>query len=236
MADTAKFDIIQSNTYDRMKKDLISLTRRVASIQSKLQMEAKIREAAVSFAKNNSSDPKQAKKAKEQLSHANKKVDTLANDLWRNIDRLRVVEHNVFCHLSGVLRWEVARSQKFQDSDSIKDIANYEQKLKSAEYKIKELEQSSSVLNSTISKLESENEDLLKKIDKYEDELKQNSNDNQHYDDLIKDLYKEIHDLEDEMRSKENSRKLSNEKLNQSLKDEIYDLKNKLESTKNKLN
>ncbi|KAG4095248.1 Up-regulated during septation protein 1, partial [Neocallimastix lanati (nom. inval.)] len=107
MVDTAKFNIIQSSTYDRMKKDFISLTRRVASIQSKLQMEAKIREAAVSYAKSSATDPKQSKKAKEQLSHANKKVDSLANDLWKNIDRLRIVEYNVFCHLSGVLRWEV---------------------------------------------------------------------------------------------------------------------------------
>jgi len=147
-----------------LKKDFITLSKKVISIQSKLQMEAKIREAAVSFAKNSSADPKQAKKAKDQLSRANKKVDSLANDLWRNIDRLRIIEHSVFCHLAGVLRWEVIRSQQFQNSDSKKEFANYEQKLKSAEYKIKELEQSNNVLNGTISKLEPEKEDLLKKI------------------------------------------------------------------------
>ncbi|KNC99646.1 uncharacterized protein SPPG_05029 [Spizellomyces punctatus DAOM BR117] len=169
MQDAARFRVLPAEKYEERKKDLKSLSNQISSLQSRLALETKIREAALSLARLDSKDRAQAQAAKEQLAQADKKVDAIAAELWGCLSRLIEVERMVFKHIGGVLRWGAANAKdgnelspsRYMDGDT-SSVVELQRKLASAETRIKEQERENLALKNTITRLEYEQEPIRK--------------------------------------------------------------------------
>ncbi|TPX65949.1 hypothetical protein SpCBS45565_g04781 [Spizellomyces sp. 'palustris'] len=169
MQDAARFRVLPAEKYEERKKDLKSLSSQISSLQSRLALETKIREAALSLARLDSKDRAQAQAAKEQLAQADKKVDAIAAELWGCLSRLIEVERMVFKHIGGVLRWGAANAKdgsefsqsRYMDGDT-SSVVELQRNLASAETRIKEQDRENLALKNTITRLEYEQEPIRK--------------------------------------------------------------------------
>ncbi|KAJ3145196.1 hypothetical protein HDU89_007517 [Geranomyces variabilis] len=178
MSSTADFRVLPSEAYDARKKDLRVATAHIRSLQKRLALETKIREAAVSLAKFDSGDKAQMASAKEQLAQAERKVEAIAISLWRAVQRMMDAERSVFKHMTGVLRWnvknlrEASNAQAEQPRKGSESVAELRARLESAENKIKEQQRENSILQSSVSRLTMEQEPLRKLAEKAKKEAR----------------------------------------------------------------
>ncbi|KAJ3112928.1 hypothetical protein HDU96_003996 [Phlyctochytrium bullatum] len=180
LQEAKSYTIYNLDRFEEKRKEFAVLSSQVTSLQNRLTLESRIREAALALTKTNT-DKSQARAAQEQLATANRKVDAIATDLWKVTGKLMEVERVVLKHTAGVLRWGVLNGKGMSgdgsgtgSTDSSKAmLAATEEKLKSAESKIRESDREISILKSTVVRLESEADplkgevrDLKKQLDR----------------------------------------------------------------------
>lgn len=83
------------------------LDARIGAMTKKLNLEKKIRDAAVSLAKVNMSHKSVSKQSTEQLEVANRKVETVQKELWRISERSNEIMRKLLEHRAGVLSLSV---------------------------------------------------------------------------------------------------------------------------------
>ena len=76
-------------------------------MEKKLQLETKIRDAAVSLFKVNAAHKNVSKRTSEQLEAANRKVENVQKDLWRLSERTNEVSKKLLEHRAGVLSFQL---------------------------------------------------------------------------------------------------------------------------------
>lgn len=81
-------------------------------MSKKLNLETKIRDAAVSLSKVNASHKRVSKQTDEQLEAANRRVDTAQRELWRVSERANEVHKKLLEHRAGVLGFSVRNFEK----------------------------------------------------------------------------------------------------------------------------
>lgn len=78
----------------------------------KLNLETKIRDAAISLSKVNTSHKRISKQTEEQLEAASRRVDTAQRELWRVSERANEVHRKLLEHRAGVLGFSVRNLEK----------------------------------------------------------------------------------------------------------------------------
>lgn len=78
----------------------------------KLNLETKIRDAAISLSKVNASHKRISKQTDEQLDSANRRVETAQRELWRVSERANEVHRKLLEHRAGVLGFSVRNLEK----------------------------------------------------------------------------------------------------------------------------
>ncbi|KAI8835901.1 Up-regulated during septation-domain-containing protein [Chytridium lagenaria] len=159
LQESKTYTIYTQERFEEKKKEFAVLSSQVASLQNRLTLESRIREAALALTKTNT-DKAQSRTAQEQLATANRKVDAIATDLWKVTGKLMEVERVVLKHTAGVLRWGAAANK---EEGGLEKGGTAE--LKSAESKIRESEREISVLKSTVLRLEGEGEPLRRDLE-----------------------------------------------------------------------
>lgn len=76
-------------------------------MSKKLNLETKIRDAAVSLSKVNASHKRVSKQTEEQLESANRRVESAQRELWRVSERSNEVHKKLLEHRAGVLGFSV---------------------------------------------------------------------------------------------------------------------------------
>ena len=88
------------------------LSSRLVALSKKLTLETKIRDAAVSLSKANSSYKNVSKQTSEQLENANRKVDLAQKELWRVSEKASEINRRLLEHRAGVLSYSVRSYEK----------------------------------------------------------------------------------------------------------------------------
>ncbi|KAI8926413.1 hypothetical protein BC831DRAFT_538657 [Entophlyctis helioformis] len=170
MADCEGFQVMPIDKLDEKRRQIITMASQVASLQNKLSLESRIREAAESLVRSNAADPGQLNNARQQLADTTRKIDGIAMDIWKSLGGLIDAERTVFMHMASALKWQVNENQKDLGSapssrpgrggaGAADDLVS-KKKLASAESRVRELEQHVDVLKSTVARLESEQEPI----------------------------------------------------------------------------
>jgi chromosome segregation ATPase len=171
LSDSKTYRVLQPERIDEKKREFAVLSSQVSSLQNRLTLESRIRDAALNLTKSNT-DRAQQRAAQEQLASANRKVDAIATDLWKVTGKLMEVERVVLKHNGGVLRTAVLHGGGEKSLGAIDRQDDPEKaKLASAELKIREFEREVGILKSTTSRLENENQDLNKRADDARDDV-----------------------------------------------------------------
>ena len=89
-------------------------------MNKKLQLETKIRDAAVSLSKANATYKNVNKQSSEQLDNANRKVETTQRELWKVSERVNEVQRKLLEHRASVLSYSLRSLEKktAQESNS----------------------------------------------------------------------------------------------------------------------
>ncbi len=88
------------------------MSSRLEALAKKLALETKIRDAAVSLSKVNTSNKKVSKQTDDQLESANRRVELVQKDLWRISERNSEVQKKLLEHRAGVLSYSVRSMEK----------------------------------------------------------------------------------------------------------------------------
>lgn len=83
------------------------LASRLEAMTKKLNLETKIRDAAMSLSKVNASHKRVSKQTDEQLESANRRVESAQHELWRVSERSNEVLKKLLEHRAGVLGFSV---------------------------------------------------------------------------------------------------------------------------------
>ncbi|KAL1721714.1 Up-regulated during septation-domain-containing protein [Schizophyllum commune] len=110
--DSRDFEILSSEEVEDLKKEELVLASRLVAANKKVALETKIRDAAISLSKVNSSHRKVSKQTEEQLGAANRRVETAQKELWRVSERANEVHRRLLEHRAGVLSLSVRSLEK----------------------------------------------------------------------------------------------------------------------------
>ncbi|PPR02647.1 hypothetical protein CVT24_002130 [Panaeolus cyanescens] len=113
--DSRDFEILSTEEVEDLKKEHQVLSSRLGAMTRKLATETKIRDAAVSLSKVNSTqvgNKKVSKQTSEQLEAANKRVETAQRELWKVSERYNDVHRKLMEHRAGVLSLSVRNLEK----------------------------------------------------------------------------------------------------------------------------
>ena len=88
------------------------LSSRLVALTKKLTLETKIRDAALSLSKANSSYKNVSKQTSEQLDNANRKVDLAQKELWRVSEKAAEINRKLLEHRAGVLSYSLRSMEK----------------------------------------------------------------------------------------------------------------------------
>ncbi|EJF62289.1 hypothetical protein DICSQDRAFT_180160 [Dichomitus squalens LYAD-421 SS1] len=112
IVDSRGFDILSAEEVEELKKEYQVLSSRLVALSKKLTLETKIRDAAVSLSKANSSFKNVSKQTSEQLETANRKVDAAQKELWRVSEKAGEINRRLLEHRAGVLSYSVRSLEK----------------------------------------------------------------------------------------------------------------------------
>ncbi|KAJ3255638.1 hypothetical protein HK103_006163 [Boothiomyces macroporosus] len=137
--DAEGFPILNPERYQEQKKRLVQITNTFSSLQNKLSLEFKVKEATENIIRFNADDKNQIAEAREQLRRSDRKMN--------EISKARKVE-------------EVKQEMSEAPTLKVRPDQEAKKKLASAEERVRELEAQVKVLKSTVSRLEFEQEPL----------------------------------------------------------------------------
>ncbi|KAJ3416464.1 hypothetical protein HDV05_001622 [Chytridiales sp. JEL 0842] len=196
LLESRPYRIMQPEKFEERKKEMAVLASQVSSLQNRLTLESRIRDAALNLVKTggDKNGGGGSRGAQEQLASANRKVDAIATDLWKVTAKLMEVERSVLKHTGGVMRATIINNEMESKMNRYNNVADPsasssdQAKLASAELKLREFEKEVGVLKATTSRLESESLDASKKAEEATDELSKSKR-------LLRELQEEIRTL-----------------------------------------
>ena len=101
------------------------LSSRLVAMNKKLTLETKIRDAAISLSKANSTYKNVNKQTSEQLDAANRKVELAQKELWRVSERASEVQRKLLEHRAGVLSHSVHALERKNAPADASDNSGY---------------------------------------------------------------------------------------------------------------
>ncbi|KAJ3408174.1 hypothetical protein HDV05_005124 [Chytridiales sp. JEL 0842] len=143
LLDSSKHRPLDPSALSSKKEELQVLTSQVTSLQTRLTLETRIRDAAMNIVKTSRDGDDSM--AKEKLKGAERKVDAIGTDLYKVSGRLMEVERSILRHTSAVLRSGLLSER--EKVGNAEEVVQLKRDLESAESQI-------SKLKSTITKLE----------------------------------------------------------------------------------
>ncbi|KAH9967089.1 Up-regulated during septation-domain-containing protein [Lactifluus volemus] len=118
MVDSRGYEILGAEEVEELKKEHTVLSSRVGALQRKLATEAKIRDAAQTLARlNSSASPSPTRISRQSstaLETAERKVDTAQTELWRVQERAANIGRRLLEHRAGVLGIALAEAESSQ--------------------------------------------------------------------------------------------------------------------------
>ncbi|KAF8559447.1 hypothetical protein OG21DRAFT_1503350 [Imleria badia] len=112
VVDSRECEILSAEEVEELKKEYHVLKIRLTAMQKRLELETKIRDAALSLSKVNAAHRKVSKQTEEQLEAAERKVSTAQKELWRISERTSEVYRKLLEHRAGVLGYSVHKMEK----------------------------------------------------------------------------------------------------------------------------
>ncbi|KAI0080839.1 hypothetical protein K474DRAFT_1588909 [Panus rudis PR-1116 ss-1] len=98
IVDSRGYEVLSSEEVEDLKKEQQVLSSRLEAMHKKLTLETKIRDAALSLSKANSSYKTVGKKTDDQLDSANRKVETTQRELWKVSERANEIQRKLLEH------------------------------------------------------------------------------------------------------------------------------------------
>ncbi|KZT05616.1 uncharacterized protein LAESUDRAFT_743869 [Laetiporus sulphureus 93-53] len=112
IVDSRGCEILSAEEVEELKKEHQVLSSRLDAMTRKLQLETRIRDAAVSLSKANASYKNVSKQTTEQVEAANRKIESVQADLWRISERASGVQRRLLEHRAAVLSHSVRSLEK----------------------------------------------------------------------------------------------------------------------------
>ncbi|KAJ7167635.1 Up-regulated during septation-domain-containing protein [Mycena filopes] len=112
VVDSRDFEILSSEEVDDLKKEQQVLMSRQGAMTKKLNLETKIRDAALSLSRVNAAHKKVSKQSEDQLEAATKRVDVAERELLRVSDRVNEIHKRLLEHRAGVLSFSVRSMER----------------------------------------------------------------------------------------------------------------------------
>ncbi|CAL1700354.1 unnamed protein product [Somion occarium] len=92
VVDSRGYEALSSEEVEELKKEYQVLSSRLVALNKKLQLETKMRDAALSLSKANASYKNVSKQSADQLDAANRKVETAQKELWKVSERANEIQ------------------------------------------------------------------------------------------------------------------------------------------------
>ncbi|KAI0722322.1 Up-regulated during septation-domain-containing protein [Cerioporus squamosus] len=112
IVDSRGCEILSAEEVEELKKEYQVLSSRLVALTKKLTLETKIRDAALSLSRANTSYKSVSKQTSEQLENANRKVDLAQKELWRVSEKASEINRRLLEHRAGVLSYSVRSYEK----------------------------------------------------------------------------------------------------------------------------
>ncbi|OLL25157.1 hypothetical protein NEOLI_002980 [Neolecta irregularis DAH-3] len=103
LVDSKEYEILSLEEIDDLKNEYQILHTRTEALRRKLDIESKVRDAAVSLAKLHVKSKRNSAMAEDQILSANRKVDDVAAELWHLVRREDEVYKRILQHNAGIL-------------------------------------------------------------------------------------------------------------------------------------
>ncbi|KAH7909402.1 Up-regulated during septation-domain-containing protein [Hygrophoropsis aurantiaca] len=123
VVDSRECEILSAEEVEDLKKEHSLLAIRLAAMQKKLNLETKIRDAALSLSRVNAAHRKVSKQTEDQLESAERKVDAAQKEVWRVSERASEVQRKLLEHRAGVLGYSVHKMEKKMQGPSDYDTS-----------------------------------------------------------------------------------------------------------------
>ncbi|KAF5333673.1 hypothetical protein D9611_002692 [Ephemerocybe angulata] len=120
VVDSRGYDVLTAEEVEELKKEHDILSSRQVAMTKKLALETKIRDAAVSLSRINSSQ-KRTSQTPGQLEAANRRVDAAQQELWRISEQVSQVSRRLLEHRAAVLSISVRNMEKKMSSNGSED-------------------------------------------------------------------------------------------------------------------
>lgn len=117
MVDSRGYEILSAEEVEELRKEHTVLSSRVGALQRKLATEVKIRDAAQTLARlntSNSSPSQIARQSSSALEAAERKVAATQTELWRLQERAANIDRRLLEHRAGVLGAALAEAERSQ--------------------------------------------------------------------------------------------------------------------------
>ncbi|PPQ68308.1 hypothetical protein CVT25_001396 [Psilocybe cyanescens] len=123
--DSRNFEILSAEQVDDLKKEHQLLSQRQEALSRKLALEIKIRDAALSLARVNSSNSAKQQQSSEQLDAANSRVDHAQSELYKVSTTLSQLHATLMEHRAAVLSFSV-KSMELKLSGTVAEDSGYD--------------------------------------------------------------------------------------------------------------
>ncbi|KAI6034595.1 Up-regulated during septation-domain-containing protein [Pisolithus microcarpus] len=112
IVDSRDCEILGAEEVEELKEEYQVLKIRLAATEKKLNLDTKMRDAALSLSRINTTHMNSSKKTDEQLEAAERKVTATQKEYWHVSERTREVRRRLLEHCAGVLGYTVQKMEK----------------------------------------------------------------------------------------------------------------------------
>lgn len=112
IVDSRDCEILGAEEVEELKEEYQVLKIRLAATEKKLNLDTKMRDAALSLSRINATHMKSSKQTDEQLEAAERKVTATQREYWHVSDRTREVRRRLLEHCAGVLGYSMQKMEK----------------------------------------------------------------------------------------------------------------------------
>ncbi|KAI6100175.1 Up-regulated during septation-domain-containing protein [Pisolithus sp. B1] len=112
IVDSRDCEILGAEEVEELKEEYQVLKIRLAAMEKKLNLDTKMRDAALSLSRINATHVKSSKQTDEQLEAAERKVAATQKEYWHISERTREVRQRLLEHCAGVLGYSMQKMEK----------------------------------------------------------------------------------------------------------------------------
>ncbi|KAI6146086.1 Up-regulated during septation-domain-containing protein [Pisolithus tinctorius] len=112
IVDSRDCEILGAEEVEELKEEYQVLKIRLAATEKKLNLDAKMRDAALSLSRINAVHARSSKQMEEQLEAAERKVTATQKEYWYVLERTGEVRQKLLEHCAGVLGYSVQKMER----------------------------------------------------------------------------------------------------------------------------